>query len=396
MRRAGHSGPDLEGRPMNSLSRPSTRPRPARPAGSPERDAMLRQAAELAMGFRRALDSRPQKPARSFAEMRKVVHRADARSRHRGADRDRGAGRALRAGSRRHDRAALLRLGDRRLASVGVAADWLTSAWGQNTGNYRPRRPPPPARTVADGWLLDLLDLPREASVGFVTGATIANFTCLAAARGEVLRRPAGTSRRTACSARRRSPCCSATTPTPPSSRLCSISAWARARRARRRPTAKGACDADAFAARCAKHDRPGASRSPRPGRSTPAPSIRFARSPSRAATGTRGCMSTAPSACGRGRARRARISAPGWRRRLLGDRRPQMAADALRLRLRHRPRRRGAPPRHDDRRQLSARRRRPASATRPHLVPELSRRARGFATWAMIRASRPQAASRR
>ena len=39
------------------------------------------------------------------------------------------------------------------------------------------------------GWLLDLLDLPRESSVGFATGATVANFVCLAAARGEVLRR---------------------------------------------------------------------------------------------------------------------------------------------------------------------------------------------------------------
>lgn len=37
--------------------------------------------------------------------------------------------------------------------------------------------------------MLDLLDLPRESSVGFVTGATMANFTCLAAARGDVLRR---------------------------------------------------------------------------------------------------------------------------------------------------------------------------------------------------------------
>ena len=31
---------------------------------------MLRQAAELAVDFRRALDSRPQKPAKTFAEMR--------------------------------------------------------------------------------------------------------------------------------------------------------------------------------------------------------------------------------------------------------------------------------------------------------------------------------------
>src|SRR5262249_9789321 len=34
-----------------------------------------------------------------------------------------------------------------------------------------------------------ILDLPRESSVGFVTGASVANFVCLAAARGEVLRR---------------------------------------------------------------------------------------------------------------------------------------------------------------------------------------------------------------
>lgn len=72
---------------------------------------------------------------------------------------------------------------------TGVAADWLTSAWGQNAGNLV--APPAAAaiETVAARWLLDLLGLPPEASVGFVTGATIANFVCLAAARSEVLRR---------------------------------------------------------------------------------------------------------------------------------------------------------------------------------------------------------------
>jgi hypothetical protein len=42
---------------------------------------------------------------------------------------------------------------------------------------------------VAAKWLLELLDLPRASSVGFTTGATMAAFICLAAARGEVLRR---------------------------------------------------------------------------------------------------------------------------------------------------------------------------------------------------------------
>lgn len=72
---------------------------------------------------------------------------------------------------------------------AGMAADWLTSTWGQNTGNAFATPSACAAEEVAAQWLLDLLDLPRESSVGFVTGATMANFTCLAAARGEVLRR---------------------------------------------------------------------------------------------------------------------------------------------------------------------------------------------------------------
>jgi glutamate/tyrosine decarboxylase-like PLP-dependent enzyme len=72
---------------------------------------------------------------------------------------------------------------------VGVAADWLTSAWGQNAGNHHAAPAAAAIETVAGGWLVDLLDLPRRSSVGFVTGATMANFTGLAAARGSVLRR---------------------------------------------------------------------------------------------------------------------------------------------------------------------------------------------------------------
>lgn len=74
-------------------------------------------------------------------------------------------------------------------AKAGLAADWLTSAWAQNTGNAHATPTASACEEVAAGWLLDLFDLPRQSSVGFVTGATMANFTCLAAARGEVLRR---------------------------------------------------------------------------------------------------------------------------------------------------------------------------------------------------------------
>jgi glutamate/tyrosine decarboxylase-like PLP-dependent enzyme len=72
---------------------------------------------------------------------------------------------------------------------VGVAADWLTSAWGQNTANHFATPSASAAEAAAAAALLELMDLPRESSVGFVTGATMAGFTCLAAARSEMLRR---------------------------------------------------------------------------------------------------------------------------------------------------------------------------------------------------------------
>ena len=72
---------------------------------------------------------------------------------------------------------------------TGVAADWLTSAWGQNCGNVVAAPAACAVEKVVADWLLDLLHLPRECSVGVVSGATVANTVCLAAARGEVLRR---------------------------------------------------------------------------------------------------------------------------------------------------------------------------------------------------------------
>ena len=66
---------------------------------------------------------------------------------------------------------------------AGVAADMLVSAWGQNAG-YQSTAPAAAAlEEVAERWLLDLLDLPPESGIGFTSGATVANGTCLAAAR---------------------------------------------------------------------------------------------------------------------------------------------------------------------------------------------------------------------
>jgi glutamate/tyrosine decarboxylase-like PLP-dependent enzyme len=68
-----------------------------------------------------------------------------------------------------------------------LAADWLTSTWDQNAGLYVLSPAAAVAEEVAAAWLVELLGLPSETSVGFVTGATMANFTALAAARHGVL-----------------------------------------------------------------------------------------------------------------------------------------------------------------------------------------------------------------
>src|SRR3982751_5222709 len=72
---------------------------------------------------------------------------------------------------------------------VAVAADWMVSAWDQNAGLNVLSPAMAAIEDAAAAWLLDLFRLPPSASVGFVTGATMANVTCLAAARHEVLRR---------------------------------------------------------------------------------------------------------------------------------------------------------------------------------------------------------------
>ncbi|HZC25984.1 MAG TPA: pyridoxal-dependent decarboxylase, partial [Actinopolymorphaceae bacterium] len=72
---------------------------------------------------------------------------------------------------------------------AALAADWLTSTWDQNAGLYACGPPAAVVEEVAARWLTELLRLPPQTSVGFVTGAQMANATGLAAARHEVLRR---------------------------------------------------------------------------------------------------------------------------------------------------------------------------------------------------------------
>ena len=70
-----------------------------------------------------------------------------------------------------------------------VAAEWLTAVWDQPASLFVMSPAAAVVEEVAGRWLLDVLGLPATASVGFVTGCHMANFTALAAARHELLRR---------------------------------------------------------------------------------------------------------------------------------------------------------------------------------------------------------------
>jgi glutamate/tyrosine decarboxylase-like PLP-dependent enzyme len=70
---------------------------------------------------------------------------------------------------------------------AALAANWMAGAWDQNafSGVSSPRAAA--VEEAALSWLLDALALPAGCDGAFVTGATMANFTALAAARQSVL-----------------------------------------------------------------------------------------------------------------------------------------------------------------------------------------------------------------
>ena len=72
---------------------------------------------------------------------------------------------------------------------AALAADWLVSAWDQNAGLRLVTPAHSAVEDITSAWLLDVLGLPAGSGVGYVTGATMSNFTCLAAARDAVLSR---------------------------------------------------------------------------------------------------------------------------------------------------------------------------------------------------------------
>jgi glutamate/tyrosine decarboxylase-like PLP-dependent enzyme len=70
---------------------------------------------------------------------------------------------------------------------AALAANWLAGAWDQNSVFYNVTPGVARLEQVALGWLLELFGFPTGSAGAFVTGATVANFTALAAARHAVL-----------------------------------------------------------------------------------------------------------------------------------------------------------------------------------------------------------------
>ena len=71
---------------------------------------------------------------------------------------------------------------------AALAANWLAGAWDQMSAFEASSPGAARFERVSMRWILELLGLPRECGVGFVTGASVANLAALAAGRHRVLR----------------------------------------------------------------------------------------------------------------------------------------------------------------------------------------------------------------
>lgn len=72
---------------------------------------------------------------------------------------------------------------------VSLAASWLAGAWDQNAALYLTTPGVACLESCALRWLIELFELTTDTAGPFVTGATVANFTALAAARNATLAR---------------------------------------------------------------------------------------------------------------------------------------------------------------------------------------------------------------
>ncbi len=154
-----------------------------------ERERALAAAQRAAVAFLNGLDDRPVWPRASLEEMLEVFDRPLPDD---GAD----AAEVVTDLAERAGPGLVAIPGGRFFGFViggtlpaALAADWLVSTWDQNSGSSTMTTATVALERVAGRWICELLGLPTGASVGFVTGAQVSNFVCLATAQHAVLRR---------------------------------------------------------------------------------------------------------------------------------------------------------------------------------------------------------------
>jgi glutamate/tyrosine decarboxylase-like PLP-dependent enzyme len=150
--------------------------------------ALLDQTAKLAADFYDTLDERPVYPRVSAAELREALAGPLPTG-------PTDPARVIAELAAAADPGIVAEAGGRYFGFViggavpaSLAADWLTSTWDQNACLYVAGPAASVVEEVAGAWLIELLGLPRDASFGLPTGAQMANFTALAAARHHVLK----------------------------------------------------------------------------------------------------------------------------------------------------------------------------------------------------------------
>jgi glutamate/tyrosine decarboxylase-like PLP-dependent enzyme len=154
-----------------------------------ERETALRRAAELGIEYLRRL---PERPVAARATAAEVATRLGGALPETGAD----PTLVIEELASAVDPGLVASLGPRYFGFViggqlpaAAAADWLTTAWGQNAVVHAASPAGAAVEAVAGRWMLELLDLPADASVGLPTGAGLGNAVGLAAARHAVLAR---------------------------------------------------------------------------------------------------------------------------------------------------------------------------------------------------------------
>jgi glutamate/tyrosine decarboxylase-like PLP-dependent enzyme len=72
---------------------------------------------------------------------------------------------------------------------AAMMAKLLATIWDQNAGLYLGSPVAAMLEEISSAWMTDILGLSKQTAVGFVTGATMANFTALVVARHELLKK---------------------------------------------------------------------------------------------------------------------------------------------------------------------------------------------------------------